>query len=795
MSMKNLKKKFRIFFEKSWPFIFIVFLVSIFFWKVFLLKQIPIPADFVIGTYYPWLDYKWGYEVGVPVKNAITSDVVSVIYPIRALAIDIFKQGKFPLWNSNMFAGYPLFANLQIALFSPTMLFYLFLPKIWGWTAQVMIQPVLAAFFSYLLLRHLKLKKLPSLIGGIIYAFSGFSLIWLEWNAHALVAAWIPLILYLGDKYILEKKILWGVLLSLAVCLQFFSGYPQLVVYTLVAVIIFVWFRRKNTTLKHFLALLSFFFAGLALTSIQLLPALELFLQSQRTAEVLSRDLIYLPWQSLITFFAPDFFGNHATGNYWGPGNYTLNVGYTGIVTFVLATIGYFRYRQRKEVKYLGFLFLIGLIFSLSNPFSVLVSKFGFLGLAAASKTRILVLVNLSLAFLAAFGLQGLLVDRKASKLRSIFIPGAILLGVLVISLFSQKVFPELISNGIRFDVGLRNLILPILLLTLTTLMLIFHRKFYRFSKAKVFIVFLLGAMTVLELFRFGWKYTPFSKIEHVFPETPILSFLKEQEQPNRILPGNVISANMWIPYGLESPAGYDAVYPARWAKYVAVANSGNIDAKPQGRYAILDSYTNRLLDVANGKYLVLLEDDDTDPVYEELAVTRDLEKVFEDKSVNVFLKRQALPRAFFVSQWEFLEEDKILERLMDKDFPINERIIVEDNIAGFDQTIDGKGDVKYLYYGSQKNELEVDTSAAGFLFVSDMWYPGWKVLVNGEEKDILRANYAFRAVPLEEGKHKVEFIYDPKSFRIGKWLSLLSATSLVGVVIYEQTKKRKISG
>jgi hypothetical protein len=790
--MKDLKKKSRIFFEKSWPFIFIVFLVAIFFWKVFLLKQIPIPADFVIGTYYPWLDYKWGYEVGVPVKNAITSDVVSVIYPIRSLAIDILKQGEFPLWNPNMFAGYPLFANLQIAILSPTMFFYLLLPKIWGWTAQVIAQPILAAFFSYLFLRHLKLEKFPSLIGGIIYAFSGFSLIWLEWNAHALVAAWIPLILYLGDKYIIEKRVYWGALLSLVVCLQFFSGYPQLVAYTFVAVVMLAWFRRKNVTLKHFLALLLFFLAGLALTSIQLIPALELLFQSQRTTEVLSKDLTYLPWQSLISFFAPDFFGNHATGNYWGPGNYTLNAGYTGIVTFVLATIGLFRYWRRIEIKYLAFLLLIGLIISLPNPISTLVSGFGVFGSAAASNTRILVLVNLSLAFLAAFGLQGLLVDRRASKLRSILLPGVVLLGVLVISLFCQRVFPGLIKTDIRLDVGLRNLVLPIALLSLTALMLIFHRRYYRFSKAKVFVVFFLGAISVLELFRFGWKYTPFSETEYIFPETPVLSFLMEQERPNRILPGNVISANMWIPYELESPAGYDAVYPARWAKYIAVANSGNIDAKPQGRYAILDSYTNRLLDLANGKYLVLLEEDDTTSIYEELTVTGNLEKIFEDRSVNIFLKRQALPRAFFASQWEFLIEDEILERLLDKDFPISEKIILEENFAELDQIIDGKGDVKYVYHGSQRDELEVDTSVAGLLFVADMWYPGWKVFVNGEEKDILRANYTFRAVPLEEGKHKVEFIYDPKSFRIGKWLSLLSATSLLGVIVYEQTKRSK---
>jgi hypothetical protein len=84
---------------KSWPFFVITLVVVLFFWKVFLLGQAPIPGDLIVGAYYPWLDYKWGYEVGVPIKNAVTSDVVSIIYPLRSLAVDLFKQGHLPFFH------------------------------------------------------------------------------------------------------------------------------------------------------------------------------------------------------------------------------------------------------------------------------------------------------------------------------------------------------------------------------------------------------------------------------------------------------------------------------------------------------------------------------------------------------------------------------------------------------------------------------------------------------------------------------------------------------------------------
>ncbi|KKQ95775.1 MAG: hypothetical protein UT21_C0001G0092 [Candidatus Woesebacteria bacterium GW2011_GWA1_39_11b] len=105
--MKSLLKTSRVFFSlaiKNWPVLLIIAVVSVFFWKVFILGFIPLPGDFVVGVYYPWLDYHWGYSVGVPVKNPITTDVISLIYPEQMLAIDMMKSGQLPLWNPYILA-------------------------------------------------------------------------------------------------------------------------------------------------------------------------------------------------------------------------------------------------------------------------------------------------------------------------------------------------------------------------------------------------------------------------------------------------------------------------------------------------------------------------------------------------------------------------------------------------------------------------------------------------------------------------------------------------------------------
>jgi hypothetical protein len=81
-------------------------------------------------------------------------------------------------------------------------------------------------------------------------------------------------------------------------------------------------------------------------------------------------------------------------------------------------------------------------------------------------------------------------------------------------------------------------------------------------------------------------------------------------------------------------------------------------------------------------------------------------------------------------------------------------------------------------------SEVVVEANAArdGYLVLTDTFYPGWKVSVDGRPGRIYPANYLFRAVPLEAGQHRVRFRYDPPAFKIGAAVTLMS---LCGIAIY----------
>lgn len=116
--------------KKFLPFLFIFGVWLALFWPFFSKKLLPIPADIITGVYYPWLDYKWGFSVGVPVKNPLISDIPSLLYPWRQLVIDQYRNFQIPSWNPYYFGGMPLLANFQSAAFSYVNVFSCFSPKL-----------------------------------------------------------------------------------------------------------------------------------------------------------------------------------------------------------------------------------------------------------------------------------------------------------------------------------------------------------------------------------------------------------------------------------------------------------------------------------------------------------------------------------------------------------------------------------------------------------------------------------------------------------------------------------------
>lgn len=722
--MKNLTKKFLNFFKKvlpacrqAGPFFLITVIVFIFFWKVILKGETPMPGDFPLGVYFPWLDYKWGYAVGVPVKNPILADVPSFIYPMQITAINLFKHGILPLWNPYILAGTPYLANFQSAPFSITNIFYFVFNQIDAWSLQITFQHLLAAIFTYILLRYWKVSKFGSVLGGVVFAFSGFSIIWSQWNGHVLSASFIPLILYFEDRLIIEKKYKFGLGVSTILAFQIFSGYPQVVIYTSVAMAALLLIRRVS--FKFIFLILLFSILGIGLSSLQWLPGAELLKNSQRTVEAHPYEWAFLPWKKTITFIAPDFFGNHATNNYWGPQDYTSNTGFIGVVAAVLSLISLSLIKKRREVLYLFIVVVFSLFLAYPTFISISLWKSGFLGFNAASAHRSLVLFNLAVAALAAFGFDVL--ERKSKSKILIFFPLVILTG------FGIYAF------DIHNLVALRNLVLPACVFAGTVFIVFIKPKFR----------LLLVLLTILELFYFGWKFTPFFNKNLIFPKTPVIEFLLNQQKPFRVVADKVIPINMLMNYGIETLEGYDAAYPKSISEFIAKINGSLGSVNSIRRYAIIDNYNSSLLDLANVKYLIIKSED-----VQNFLKDKKYKLAFEDKSTAILENLNAKPRVF-------------------------------------------PGKTFYLKYLEGESVFEIDKESDGPIYISETYYPGWKAYVDGKEVKINKYESVFKSIDVPKGNHLVRLVYLPKSFSIGIIVSLVSAILTITLMIYFRIIKR----
>jgi hypothetical protein len=76
-----------------------------------------------------------------------------------------------------------------------------------------------------------------------------------------------------------------------------------------------------------------------------------------------------------------------------------------------------------------------------------------------------------------------------------------------------------------------------------------------------------------------------------------------------------------------------------------------------------------------------------------------------------------------------------------------------------------------------------VSACAERLLVLTDAWYPGWEVEVDGAKGEVLRAWGLFRAVRVPPGEHVVRWRYRPRPFAVGGGVSLLALVAALAVL------------
>jgi uncharacterized membrane protein YfhO len=127
-------------------------------------------------------------------------------------------------------------------------------------------------------------------------------------------------------------------------------------------------------------------------------------------------------------------------------------------------------------------------------------------------------------------------------------------------------------------------------------------------------------------------------------------------------------------------------------------------------------------------------------------------------------------------------EDQQVLDLLRDPEFDPSQTVILDHGEELAAVARESRANV--ISYDPERVQVQVTLDHPGYLVLTDTYYPGWKVTVDGEPAPILRADLYFRAVPLPDGEHKVNFHYQPSSVQLGCSLSLAAWVLWMLVII-----------
>lgn len=797
--------------------VFIVFLLfsSIFFNKTLLKGEIPFPGDLLVGNYVPYNSYSiLGYAPGGYPHKAQNIDVVEQLYPWKFFSIEALKKGEIPLWNPYNFSGTPHLAAIQSGTFYPINILFFLFPFVTAWTIYIILQPVLSGFFTYLFLREIKLNYKSSVFGGLIFSFSSFLVVWMQYGNIIHAVLWLPLIMWLGLKNLQSPSVFKTVLLSFSLAMSVFAGHFQVSIYLYGFSFLFlsltaVKFYRKNIISKLLILLGAYSFSAL-IAAVQIFPSVEIFINSSRTNYTYDRLIEFLiPVYHLVGMLFPDFFGNPVSRNYYLTGTYIERVSYFGIIPLFFAIYALFV----KKNYYIWF-FIVSSIGVFFITFDSFITKFLYSIyippiIATSVPTRIMFVFIFSLCVVSAYGFNKFEdVKRKSSFLKAFLVMTFLVLLVWILVYLSPNVLSNLTPENL--SIAKRNMLIPtgVLFACLVFISIyILGREKIKInkgllSKAVVIIVF---GLTIFELYFFFQKFSPFAPVETIYPNNSAMEFIKNNQGVYRSwgYGGANIIANIQSYEKIYSTDGYDPFYIRRYGELVASTEDGEIPSDIERANAALSNgygesnlkenkYRQKIMNLIGVKYVLHKKDIDNH-AYDKTFDEKIYELVWFGDGLQIYENKSVLPRAFLVSEYEVIEDSpEIINRLYDTTFDISKTIILEkDPKIKLNSKLNNYM-LNITKYGENEVVINISVDEDSLLFLSDSYFPEWNAYIDGKRSEVYRANYAFRAVFAPKGEHEIVFRYEPKSFELGKWISLLSILGGVVLILVFKLKEKR---
>ena len=723
------------------PVTWLVILVAIFFYKEVFLGRVFSPAD-QLYDFQPWASVRPpSYQHA---SNPLRVDESFIFFPRREqVASDLGKFG-LSLWDDHNLAGMPTTFSINFigAFVYPPMWSYLVLPPAVANTVLHLPIPLVAALCMYLLLGRLTRYRPVRLLGAIAWGLNGYMVVWLSAFFLPLTMAILPLLIYLGIRFLEEGKPSLGIAFALLLGASFFLGYQpaNLIVLSLLAITFICWLlRQRRTGLKRFLAL-----AGLGALGLGV-GALPIITSAVQLAGVVGHRGILpaLPLGDLQTYLFPNAYGNPVTGDWRrADGNYCEFVAYLGSIPLILALAGSLAAIRSRDGFRLPLIVgaLVTGIASIAVAYAVgpgaWVGRLPLLGDIRPARWQIGVVF--AIVVLGTYGLD-LLVTRQLPAWTLVASCGLVTITAVSL-LFLHRGDLGGPDAFIRQDEILRVAMLAGAIVVLLS----FRRLRAQLAPG------ILCVLLALDLFSFGTGFNPAIKQSDFYPQTRALKYLEAHAGNYRVLvarkagflwPGDVLPT-----YGVDSITGYDHLQDA---SYVRLLGSNMAPAEVAfwratgyltlGQSLELDSTVFNLLGVKYAFY----------PDASGPDVSAGLEHwhlVYAGADGEILENAEALPRQYIVSN-------------------------------GTPEAID--------HVAQTPDHDQLRASGGSTIVWSRPFSPDWHVSIDGTQAGTAAFDGYFLSAQLPAGTHVISLRYQPADWALGGALSVASlvALGLIGVI------------
>jgi hypothetical protein len=680
--------------------------------------------------------------------------------PWRELAAVQLADGQFPLWNLLNGGGAPLLANYQSALLYPPNWVTFLLPAAWSMSVLAVLHLLAAGAGMTLLTRALGANVLGASAAGVAFALSGYMVARLGTYPIILAATWIPWMLWAAQRVLSAGRLRDAGWFSLFVAFGLLAGHAQTMWYAGLLVGLFSLWRVVQ--LRKPLRLLPLALGGLvalAVSAVQLSATAELLSVSQRSDGV---DFAFamnysLSPLSLLTFLSPNLFGTPADGSFLTGGAYFEVAAYIGLLPISAAVSAAWQglrhgaAGKRGDVVFWVVLWAIGLLFALGDRtpvFPFLYRNIPTFDLFQAP-ARWLIWVVIAGCVLAAFGLTWWTGSRKSMRvvrrLQIVSVALALVGGVgwAGAGLSSREPSAVLMralcltgTVGIAYTVAIR----------------LQHGRTARSNRWPLAII----GLVALDL---AVAHNGLNVMEAVGDSAAREAAVSD---------GRIY----WTAEAVEQTAYGEYFrfedYPASLGRHAEIVASRLPNVNLITGTRLFNNF-DPLLPAHYAAFVRLLE---AHPAHDGLHRAAGITERRDLDGVTIF---ESDARAFFVTEAIFAGDDEEAFALLANPAFDPSRQVILTGAGQAEGTLEGNARVTEL---ANRQGFTVVSDAPGWLVTSDTFYPGWRATIDGETADIIRANLAFRAVPLPAGTHEVVFSYQPV------WLTPAVFVSLGGLVL-----------